>query len=66
MQINISREMAMAVIAALREHIETNGRQDFGPKDEYQVSNEEALEFFQDVKSIFSYCAKEKRKSDCI
>ena len=49
MQINISEEMALAVIVALTEHINVNGYQEFGPKDGYQVSNEEALEFFQDI-----------------
>ncbi len=46
MTINISKEMAIAVVAALREHIETNGTQIFGQRDDYTVTNEEALTFF--------------------
>jgi hypothetical protein len=49
MQINISREMAMAVIDALKAHIWEYGPEDFGHDDDYKVSNEDALAFFEEI-----------------
>jgi hypothetical protein len=40
--------MAMAVIDALKAHIREFGPEDFG-HDDYKVSNEDALDFFEEV-----------------
>ena len=50
MNINISDEMVQAVIAALRMHVERKNEQAFG-KGDYQVTNYEALEFFEQLLS---------------
>ena len=49
MEINISKEMAEAVTNALIADLQTGGIREYGNPDDYTVSNQEALEFFQEV-----------------
>jgi NTP pyrophosphatase (non-canonical NTP hydrolase) len=48
MQINLSDEMIKAVIEALRLHIAQHGKKTYGFASEDEVTNEEALELFEE------------------
>lgn len=48
MKINISREMARAAVGALIRDV-NHGIKTYGTQGDYQVTNQEALEFFEEV-----------------